>query len=336
MTYEEFCIERETDPESYDPGPPDDEPTLYAARPTHHSTQWQFRRFHDAFVGDARPPWIITGLVIGDSGTLLSAQPHSLKSLSCLYACMEAPATGKVFGHFDAAKVKTTLFIETEDPEWLVNARIRGFAAGLGLKNGDDIPGFNYVCPGPFDLVAFESQVSRHLDKYRPDFAVLSTLQNLLEGRNWSRPEEMQPVNAAIIRLCRAYCPLVVVTHSPWDKKQKRAAGTVTQTANYMITGHYEKIVNPQSNDTYAHVVIDSKAGEEESDFTLKLVTEGPKNNPQSVRKIFYEGRGWPKGMAKARVLWEIERDPTAAPKDIADRAGCTIRYVQKLMKEGV
>jgi hypothetical protein len=244
---------------------------------------------------------------------------------------MEAPLTKKVFNYFDAAHVERSLFIETEDPEWLVKARIRGFAKGLGVS---DIPGFNFVCPGPFDLVNFENQLGNLLDKYRPSFAVLSTLQNLLEGRDWAKPAEMQPVNAGIIRLSRKYCPLAVITHSPWDKKQKRAAGTVTQTANFMVTTHFEKAMNRKTNETFAHVVVDSKGGSVVDDFTLKLETAGSSDDPESVRKVLFLCEGWPKGLGRDAVIAEIERDPEASPKEIADRTGMSVRYVQQIIKE--
>ena len=53
---------------------------------------------------------------------------------------MEAPALHTVWGHFKAPNVTSTLFVETEDPAWLVEARVRGLAKGLGLSS--DTPGF--------------------------------------------------------------------------------------------------------------------------------------------------------------------------------------------------
>jgi predicted ATP-dependent serine protease len=90
-------------------------------------------------------------------------------------------------------------------------------------------------------LVAEEEKLCESLEKYKPHFAVISTLQNLLNGRSWSKPEQMRPVAAAILRLSRSYFPVVLITHSPWDTKQRWAAGTVTQTANFMTTMHYVK-----------------------------------------------------------------------------------------------
>ena len=295
---------------------------------------WHVRDFADAYMGDTQPPWVIKGYLLGESAALTSAQPHSLKSLSWLYACMEAPLKKKVFDHFDAANVTSSLFIETEDPEWLVKARIRGFAKGLGLSAEDRIPGFHFVCPGPFDLVAFETRLGNLLERYHPSFAVLSTLQNLLEGRDWAKSADMQPVNAAIIRLSRKFCPITVITHSPWDKKAKRAAGTVTQTANFIITTHFEKAINKKTGETFAHVKIDSKAGSVADDFTLKLVTEGPKDDPESVRRILFACEGWPRGLARDAVLAELAQDADAPIKEIAERAGVGVRYVQKLLKE--
>jgi hypothetical protein len=144
----------------------------------------------------------------------------------------------------------------------------------------------------------------------------------------------MQPVMAAILRLTRQCCPIVLVTHSPWDRSQRRAAGTVTQTANFITTMHYEKMQNRKTGETFAHVLVDSKAGAVEGDFHLTLTTEGDKANPESVRGIAYGGVGWPRGIGKAAVLAAIEDDPEASPQEIAERSGFGERYVQKIMKE--
>lgn len=290
------------------------------------------KSFQDAINGTSvRPPWVIEELLLAETATLVSAQPHSMKSLSWLGACLEAPHSKKLWGHFDAPHVESALFIETEDPEWMVEARIRGLAQGLGLRQGDNIPGFHYWCPGPFDLVAQKAALETKIREVQPSFVVLSTLQNTLHGRNMKEQSDMAPVMEAIMHIARSLCPLIVLTHSPWDKKQRRAMGTVTQTANFMTAMHYQKQVNPKTRETFAHVLLDSKAGAEDTDFHLKLTTEGDPRDPASVRSIIY-GRGWPKGVGKAAILAAIEDDSSASTKEIAERTGLGERYVRAVL----
>jgi hypothetical protein len=92
----------------------------------------------------------------------------------------------------------------------------------------------------------------------------------------------MQPVMAAMIKLAQL-APLFLVTHSPWDKRQKRAAGTVTQTANFLTAMHYEKKISRKTGETFVHVAVDSKAGALETDFSLKLDIDGSLRDPGSV-----------------------------------------------------
>jgi hypothetical protein len=95
------------------------------------ASPWEVRTFSDAKRSEgSRPPWVIDDLLLAQTATLVSAQPHAMKSLSWLAACIEAVGFHKVWGHFGAADVERALFIETEDPPWLVEARIRGFAKG--------------------------------------------------------------------------------------------------------------------------------------------------------------------------------------------------------------
>jgi hypothetical protein len=154
---------------------------------------WEVKGFQDAIAGvSQRPSWVIEDLLCSQSATLVSAQPHAMKSLSLLYACLEAVVMGRVWGRFPAPDVKSALFIETEDPAWMVETRIRGFAEGLGIRKDDEVPGFHYACVVPFDLIKEESRLLDLLDKHNPQFMVLSTLQNLLVGRDWNRQEDMQ------------------------------------------------------------------------------------------------------------------------------------------------
>jgi hypothetical protein len=121
---------------------------------------WVVRDLGDALQGSGqKPPWIIEDLLLAETATQISAHPHSMKSLAWLAAAIESVATQTVWGHFDASAVSSSLFIESEDPQWLVEERIRGIAAGLGLSGVEDAPGFHYLRAGPFDLVKFESNL---------------------------------------------------------------------------------------------------------------------------------------------------------------------------------
>ncbi|MBZ5600013.1 MAG: AAA family ATPase [Acidobacteriia bacterium] len=134
--------------------------------PEHNKTEpWEIRRLSDAFKDAQSPPWVITDLVMSGTLTLVSAQPHGMKSLSWLAAGMEAVHTGKVFKHFEAPNLKNVLFIETEDPEWLVKKRIQGLAKGLKLSKDETLPGFHYTCPGPFELIKEEKQLERLIEE---------------------------------------------------------------------------------------------------------------------------------------------------------------------------
>ena len=245
--------------------------------------RWQARDYQDAMKGTGeKPPWVIEDLLLGDSATLVSALPHAMKSLSLLAACLEAVHKKTVWGHFAAPGVDSALFLETEDPPWMVEARIRGIGQGLGIEEKDTVEGFHYACVGPFDFLKEKGSINRLVDKYAPKFIVLSTLQNLLWNRDWKSQEDMQPIMAGMIELARL-CPLFLVTHSPWDKRAKRAAGSVTQTANFLTALHYEKRENSRTGESFVHVSVDSKAGASDTDFSLKLETDGSPRDAGSV-----------------------------------------------------
>ena len=292
---------------------------------------WTARTLADALRGATEePPWVIKGLLLEESATLVSAQPHSIKSLSWLAGAMQAVAQEKVWGHFEAPNVECALFVETEDPLWMVEARIRGLANGLGLQNSE-LRGFRYLRPGPFDLVAEEGTLRTLIHAHRPDFVVLSTLQNLLGSRNYKEQADMAPVAAAVIRLS-GESPIVLLTHSPWNKKHRRAAGTVTLSANFATTLHYAKL--ERSGETFAHVKLDSKAGAIESDFYLKVSSDGDRDDPTSVRSVTYGDEGWPRG-AKTQAIRAIVADrPDATPKEIAEEVGCTDRHVRDVLEK--
>jgi hypothetical protein len=290
------------------------------------SDRWQVRSYKDALENRGKQvPWVVKDLLVSRTATLVSAQPHAMKSLSLLAASMEAVVTHKVWGRFEAPDVDSTLFIETEDPQWLVEARIRGLAKGLGIR-GNEIPGFHFACIGPFDLLGERRRIFSMFEMYRPKFVVLSTLQNLLKGRDWNRQEDMQPILSCVLELSQT-CPIILVTHSPWDKRAKRAAGTITQVANFATSLHYDKL-NVGSK-TLARVHTDSKAAGGSPDFHLELETEGPSSDPESVRRFVVLDK-LPVAK-KEEVLEALEEDPTATAKQIAERVGVSERYVQKL-----
>lgn len=283
------------------------------------------------------PTEIIGNLLLAQSALLVSAHPHSMKSLAFLQAAIEAPARGKVWGHFLTPHVTRTLFIETEDPPWLVQERIRGLTKGLGIKDDEDVSGFKWICPGPFDLVKEGKELANLLKKHEPDFVVISTLQNIIPGRDMNEQRDMAPINKGIILLARQYCPVVMITHSTWDKNNRRALGTITQTANYATTLHFEK-----SGDRVT-VRLDSKLGCEEQEFSLALETEEVSNvdneegtqKKKEVRRLVYAPKKSPK---KASVEAAMEHlGGCASAEQIASVAGVSARYVRKIRaaKEG-
>jgi hypothetical protein len=49
------------------------------------------------------------------------------------------------------------------------------------LTSRDQLSGFHYMCPGPFELLKEESRLKAFIDEHKPKFICLSTLQNLLQ-----------------------------------------------------------------------------------------------------------------------------------------------------------
>ncbi len=285
---------------------------------------WKLRDLDDALSAPPKPPWVIEGLLPKQSAHLVAAHPHSLKSLSWLQACIEAVAQKRVWEHFPAPDVKSTLFVETEDPEWLVAERVRHIAKGLGLSSASDAPGFRYIAKGPIALLDEEKNLESLIREHGFDFVVTSTLQNTLgPGRTLKDDKDMQPISAMVLRLAQL-CPIVVLTHSPWDTRQKRAAGTVTLPANFLTTSHFEKL--EKGGETYVHVLLDSKAGAAENDFSLRLETDAGE-----IRKVVYVCAGRPKGFARDAVREALAADPSASNKEIAERAGVSARYVRRI-----
>ncbi len=276
------------------------------------------------------PPWVLRDLLPKSAGLLCSGLPHASKSLSWLAACIESVTHHKVWGRFDASSVKRALFIETEDPPWLVEDRVRGIADGLGLKSHDlnDL-GFGLACTGPFNLVAEQIKLAKLIESFEPDWVVLSTLQGLIQGLDWNEQKDMGAVNAALVRLQRL-CPLVNITHSPRGG-QRRAAGSITQDANYLTLMHFEKQL--RNGHTYINVEGDSKMGSELL-FDLRLnisdINDGDTTRTQ-VKGVVYEYESLSK---KERVIEAIVQHPTADASAIAIICDCSERYVFTIIKE--
>lgn len=294
--------------------------------------QWEIRRLRDAFKDAEAPPWVIKDLVMSGTLTLVSAHPHGMKSLSWLAASMEGVHKKKVFDRFDAPNLKNVLFIETEDPEWLVKKRIQGLAKGLKLPEGAELPGFYFTCPGPFELTKQQTQLERLIEKYNLDLIVLSTLQNLLGGRSLKEQDQMADLMAMLVKVARK-CPIVLLTHSPQDRSQKRAMGTITVGANCATLIHYEK--SQKGDGTFVHLTVDSKAGASETNFSLALWVDPKDSDPVGgVRGLKYAGKG-NKGKTKEQAVREaIEENPQASAKDLAEIAGCDESHVRRIKKK--
>lgn len=294
---------------------------------------WAILGLQDAYKDAEMPPWVIKDLVMANTVTLVSAHPHAMKSLSWLYASLEGVVTQKVFGHFEAPNLKSVLFIETEDPEWLVKKRLQGFAKGLKLDPNREIQGFHFTCPGPFDLTAEVKRLESLIKQYDLDLIVLSTLQNVLGGASWKEQQEMANVLATLVKTARL-CPIVVLTHSPQDKRQKRAAGSITLPANCATLIHYDK--TKDKGETFVSLTVDSKAGATETAFTLKLLRNSQDGDPvSSVRGLVYAGRGKKrKPSDKDAILEMLRENPDSTTEDIVEATGAKERNVQKVRKE--
>lgn len=285
---------------------------------------WKFKTLEEILSNppEPMPPWVFHGLVSQGNGTLVSSQPHGMKSYTWLQAAIEGALGKPIWGHFPVAGAKRTLFLETEDPGWLVEQRVTSIANGLSITADDarDAGCFTLGMLGPFDLVAAEREIRTRLDEIKPDMCVLSTLQGLLGPRDWKEQKDMAPVNALLVRISAQHCPTVVITHSPQDKKQKRAAGTVTQAANYPSILHYDKFST--SSGTFARVYLDTKMGTNEK-FRIRLVN----TIPNRVRFM------WSKDTDSDALAHYISEHPDERSQEIADQFGVSLRYVQKLKK---
>jgi hypothetical protein len=295
-----------------------------------------------ALRGEGQPfPWAIEGLIVQRSANCVSGHPHAMKSFNMLAGCIELAHTQTLWGKFKAPAIKRTLFIETEDGEPLLESRIRGLLRGFGIKDVKELSNFHYARLGPFDLVKMEDQVIELIQHVKPDFVVLSTLQGLLAGRDWSHQHEMSAVNALLVRIGELLPGgLVVITHSPLDADARRPAGTVTQLANYSTAIHFTKLGS--SENTRIDVRVDSKVGSEETRFQLDVVTEkSPEGNGGEIRQIKWAPK---KGPTKGEVVKSVlrEQGATAKTKDVVElvnarlTSGETVspKYVNIIKKE--
>lgn len=281
------------------------------------------------------PPWVLNPFLPKHAGLLCSGQPHSCKSLIWLAAGLESCIKHTIWGKYDATPVRRMLFVETEDPRWLIEDRIRGLAKGFGLDPDEDLSryGFGLACTGPFNLTNSYIQLEHLIEDWRADWVVLSTLQGLIVNRDWNEQKEMGEVNATLVRLQRK-CPCVVITHSP-KSGSRRAAGTITQEANYLTLMHIAKRGTP------ANVVIDvegdSKMGAE-LNFNLKLtLTNVPdlSGDRSQVQAVQHDNAN---EVMRYRILdWHAEH-PEDSNATIAAVCDCTERYVRKVLgdKKGV
>lgn len=277
------------------------------------------------------PPWVVAPLLPKHAGLLCSGQPHAGKSLMWLAAGMESCIKHTVWGKYDASSVRRMLFVETEDPRWLVEDRVRGLAQGFGLDPDEDLSryGFGLACTGPFNLLSSYIQLERLIEEWQADWVVLSTLQGLIAGRDWNEQKEMGDVNAILVRLQRK-CPAVVITHSP-KSGLRRAAGTITQEANYLTLMHINKRI--QASVVVLDVEGDSKMGAELNfNLAVTLSQVSDLNSERSqVHTVLHDSSD---EVLRYRVLnWHSEH-PDDDAETIAVICGCSKRYVYKVLAE--
>jgi hypothetical protein len=272
-------------------------------------------------------PWIIEGILPAASSLLCSGQPHATKSLDWLSACIEATVKHTVWGKFDASKVRRALYIETEDPDWMVENRIVGLMKGFGLVPTDALEkyGFYFSATGPFDLVGKEQQIRSLINHVKPDFIVLSTLQGLIPGRSLSEQKDMSEPNAMVVRLAKL-TPMVVITHSPRDSSLRRSYGTIVQDANYLTLMHFEKHI--QDGTTTINVIGDSKLGTE-LNFKLRLVTEVTEHT--EVRGVFHMDHI---PDTRDRIIECKKGNPKMKVTDVAKIVGCSYEYARRVLKD--
>src|SRR5437588_1667863 len=295
----------------------------------------------DALKGESEPfPWAIEGLIVQGSANCVSGHPHAMKSFNMLAGCIELAHTQTLWDKFKAPNIKSTLYIETEDPKPLLEARIRGLLRGFGIEDVEQLPTFHYARLGPFDLVEMKDHLIELINHFKPDFVVLSTLQGLLGNRAWNQQQDMSAVNALFVKI-GGMLPgaLMVITHSPLDTDARRPAGTITQLANYATAIHFRKAGS--AGQTHIDVQVDSKIGCEETNFTLDVTLSKSPEGENEVRKIECAKT---MRLTKKQILVEVfkEQGLTAKTKDVVDAVtarlskGDTVstKYVTNIRRE--
>jgi RecA-family ATPase len=263
--------------------------------------------------------YIIDKLVVENGGTLISGKPHAMKSLSALAGCLEV-LVKKTFWGLRGEKISRVAYLETEDPRGVVEMRVRELSKGLGIDPANAPQGFHLFCTGHLDLGSemVRRDMFEHLREYRPDLIVLSTLQGMLGTRSWNKQEDMAPILSLIVRLCLEVCPVILITHSPQDSTQERAIGTISQAANFIVTGHMTK----RTDGSVTDLRLDSKLGDKTS-FTLKLQTEGKELRGFATQKT---------SIVRADILSLRATNPDLSAEKIAEQLGCTRQYVYKVL----
>jgi RecA-family ATPase len=212
------------------------------------------------------------GILLQASANLTSGQQHAMKSYAWLAAAIEAATRQTVWGSLPAPDVKRTIYIEIEDPKWMVEKRVKKIAKGLGLTTAEiRNSGFEYVAVPPFNLKTpqQEKRLTTLIKTLRPDFMVISTLQATLNGgEDMRQQQDMAPVMQAVLRLSRL-CPSVLLTHSPRNNRQKRAYGAVTQDANFATLVHFTKSTKKKNTIV---ATLDSKELAATDDFEIKVI----------------------------------------------------------------
>jgi hypothetical protein len=281
------------------------------------------------------PRWLVEGLVPEGTVILCSGLPHVGKTLDWLAAGIEAVTRHKVWDHFDASNVQRWLYVETEDPRARVVQRIRDLSKGLGIDPAGKIPdGFYWLRTGPFQLVETEAKLKDVLAKVRPDVMVLSTLQGLLGKRDLKSQADMSEVNAMLVRLASEFCPVILITHAPWNEKVRRAYGTVMQAANCGVTIHFERM--SAGGKEVIHATVDEKYECGKFDFTLQLDSEeGISKNGKLVkrpRRVTVRCDGLPKEFAKAAALAKIKSSEIPSVRAAAVQTGIPRTTLQRLL----
>jgi len=265
------------------------------------------------------------GILLQASANLTSGQPHAMKSYAWLAAAIEAATRQTVWGSLPALDVKRTIYIEIEDPKWMVEKRVKKISKGLGLT-AQEIrnSGFEYMAVPPFNLKnpQEEKRLTTLIKTLRPDFMVISTLQATLSGEDMRQQQDMAPIMQAVLRLSRL-CPSVLLTHSPRNTKLKRAYGAVTQDANFATLVHFTKSMKKKNTIV---ATLDSKELATEGTFEIKVI-----DTPNGGIK--FECIGTP---VQNQIKKMIQDNPNMTGRAIARQLNLptsTVAYVKRQLK---